>query len=417
MPTILPAASTHRRQVEQCLQEVLAAFHYHEIRPPLIEKTALFARSIGQSTQLVEKEMYSFADRNHVSLSLRPEATAGIARACIEHRLLTEQRLWHLGPMFRYERPQSGRTRQFDQLDVEVIGAAQPAFDAELIWLGACFWQALQLPNPPELHINALGNEEARRKYSAALSSFLANHKNQLDDDSVTRLEKNPLRILDSKVPETRALLAEAPNIRDYWDDDTRRHINTTCELLEALGLDYRLNPLLVRGLDYYDKLVFEWISADLGAQDAVCAGGRYDQLISQLGGGSAPASGFALGMERLFLLLQKATDPSNGKLDLFLIGLSGAEDLLRLRQRLLGALPHLRVECSFAAASLKSQLKKADKKKARFVLILGDEELAKQSFLLRDMEKSTQAQLSWEALCAQLPSADHHKNDDLPVK
>jgi len=408
MPSILPSVSGYRRQIEHRLQEILAGFHYLEIRPPLIEKTALFTRSIGQNTQLVQKEMYSFSDRNNVSLSLRPEATAGIARACLEHRLLTEQRLWHLGPMFRYERPQSGRTRQFDQLDVEVIGAADPAFDAELIWLGACFWQALQLPNPPQLHINALGDTETRRQYNAALFSFLHNNKDQLDDDSLAKLDKNPLRILDSKIPQTRKLLAEAPRLEDYWDPATRQHLHRTCELLETLGIEYRLNPLLVRGLDYYDKLVFEWLSSDLGAQDAVCAGGRYDQLIAQLGGEQVPASGFALGMERLLLLLEKAAQ--NPQLDLFLIGLSRIEDILILRQKLLAAIPHLTVECSFASTSLKSQLKRANKKNARFALIVGEEELVQQSFLLRNMRESTQAQLSWDELCHQLDSLDNKK-------
>lgn len=414
MPSILPSNSGYRRQVEHQLQQILAAFHYLEIRPPLIEKTALFTHSLGQSTQLVQKEMYSFPDRNDVSLSLRPEATAGIARTCLEHQLLTEQRLWHLGPMFRYERPQSGRTRQFDQLDVEIIGAADPAFDAELIWLGACFWQALELPNPPQLHINALGNTETRQEYNDALCSFLRNNKDQLDDESQARLANNPLRILDSKIPQTRKLLAAAPQLKDYWDDATRQHLNRTCELLETLGIEYQLNPLLVRGLDYYDKLVFEWLSSDLGAQDAVCAGGRYDQLIAQLGGKQVPASGFALGMERLFLLLEKV--PQTSQLDLFLIGLCTTEDLLRLRQKLLAAIPHLSVEYSFASSSLKSQLKRADKKNARFALIIGEEELAQQSYLLRDMKQSSQTQLSWDELCHRLESLDN-KNDYLPVK
>ena len=408
MPSILPSVSGYRRQIEQRLQAVLAAFHYLEIRPPVIEKTALFTHSIGQSTQLVQKEMYSFPDRNNVSLSLRPEATAGIARVCLEHRLLAEQRLWHLGPMFRYERPQSGRTRQFDQLDVEIIGAADPAFDAELIWLGACFWQALELPNPPELQINALGNQDARRQYNAALASFLDDNKDRLDEESRARLAKNPLRILDSKVPQTRELLEGAPQLKDYWDEATHQHLNRICELLETLGIEYQLNPLLVRGLDYYDKLVFEWLSSDLGAQDAVCAGGRYDQLIAQLGGKQVAASGFALGMERLFLLLAEAAQ--NPPLDLFLIGLNRTEDLLALRQRLLAAVPHLTVECSFASTSLKSQLKKADKKKARFALIVGEEELAQESFLLRDMRQSSQAQLSWDELCQRLDALANKK-------
>ena len=406
MPAILPIESNKRRQVEDRLKEVIRRFNYVELRPPLLERTELFARSIGASTQLVEKEMYTFLDRNDVSVTVRPEATAGMVRACIEHNLLRqgEQRLWYLGPMFRYERPQSGRMRQFDQLDVEVIGAAAPSFDAELIWMTSCFWQALNLPSPPVLHINALGNAKTRADYNTALSAFLSRHKSRLDEDSLRRLDKNPLRILDSKVPQTRSLVKTAPHLSDYWDEETRSHLEKTCELLDQLGIMYKRNPLLVRGLDYYDKLVFEWMSDDLGAQNTLCAGGRYDNLIEQLGGGSVAASGFALGMERLMLLLEKtASIAEETQPDLFLICSTGSSDALKIRHRLMDAFPNLRVECPFSTSSLKSQLRKANRKKARFALIVGEKEISQDHFLLRDMEASRQETMNWKTLCQAL--------------
>ena len=411
MPTLLPAASGRRQFVEKTCQHVLRAFAYKEMRPPLIEKTSLFARTIGEATEIVEKEMYSFADRNQVSLSLRPEATAGMVRACLENGLLQEglQRLWCLGPMFRYERPQSGRTRQFDQLDVEIIGTTagdftDTALDAELVWISACFWEALRLSPLPRLHINALGNQEARTAYNKALRAFFRSRQDELDEDSRRRLDKNPLRILDSKEAKVRLLVKQAPSIKDYWDDETRAHLTQTCALLDALEIKYVLDPLLVRGLDYYDKLVFEWISTELGAQNTVCAGGRYDRLSEQLGGKPAPASGFALGMERLMLLLpEEAPVAGLQQSHLFLIGLCATTDLLKIRRRLYHALPFLRVECHFSARGLKSQLKKAAKRGSPLVLIVGEEEIAQEKFSLRNMTQGKQEQLSWGELCDRL--------------
>lgn len=413
MPVILPAESGRRQHIEKTLLGIVAHFAYREIRLPLIERTELFARSIGETTEILEKEMYSFADRNRNSLSLRPEATAGMVRACLEYGLLQDglHRLWSLGPMFRYERPQSGRARQFDQLDVEAIGTVDPdsttaALDAELIWMNACFWQTLELPSPLHLQINALGNEEARRNYNRALRSFLARHQTQLDEDSRRRLNNNPLRILDSKVPATRALLANAPAIADYWDEATRQHLTTTCQLLNELDISYEVNPLLVRGLDYYDKLVFEWNSADLGAQNTVCAGGRYDRLIEQLGGKPTPASGFAVGMERLLLILSQSLPAQDGQQpQLFFIGLCDTAKLLRIRQQLRQALPSLRIECNFSSTSLKSQLRRAHKSAAQYVLIVGEEEIAQKKFLLRNMANSSQVHLNWQELRQHLES------------
>ncbi len=305
MNDILPDETPHWRRLEQTVSQLLASYGYGEIRLPVVEQTELFKRSIGEVTDIVEKEMYTFDDRNGDSLTLRPEGTAGCVRAAIQQGLLTvPQRLWYAGPMFRYERPQKGRQRQFHQIGVEAFGIASADMDAELILLCARLWRQLGLADSVELQINSIGSSAARRAYRAALVDYLSAHADALDEDSQRRLHSNPLRILDSKNPRTQALLDAAPALADYLDDEARDDFERLCELLQAAGLAYVVNPRLVRGLDYYNKTVFEWVTERLGAQGTVCAGGRYDGLVEQLGGKSTPAVGFAMGMERLVLLM-----------------------------------------------------------------------------------------------------------------
>jgi len=307
MNDILPDATPVWQYLETTVKDVVAAYGYSEIRMPLVEQTDLFKRSIGEVTDIVEKEMYTFRDRNDESLTLRPEGTASCVRAGEEHGLLYNQtqRLWYTGPMFRYEKPQKGRYRQFHQIGVETFGMASADIDAEVIMLSARLWKKLGILDAVTLQLNSLGSNEARAEYRAALVDYLEARKDQLDEDSVRRLESNPLRILDSKDEKTQALLDQAPVLSDYLDDESRSHFSELCSMLDAAGIRYELNPRLVRGLDYYCKTVFEWVTDKLGAQGTVCAGGRYDGLVKQLGGRPTPAVGFAMGIERLILLLE----------------------------------------------------------------------------------------------------------------
>lgn len=378
MNDLLPEVLETWQRVEQTARELLLAYGYREIRVPLVERTELFSRSIGQTTDIVSKEMYSFEDRNGESLSLRPEATAGIVRAGIEHGFLHNQvqRLWHAGPMFRHERPQKGRYRQFHQIDVEAFGMAGPEIDAELILLGARLWRALGISDL-RLEINSLGTPEARTRYRQGLVRYLEERRAELDEDSVRRLDTNPLRILDSKDSGTRAVLAEAPSLLDHLDEPSQRHFQRLQAYLRERGLSYTVNPQLVRGLDYYTHTVFEWTTERLGAQGAVCGGGRYDGLIEQLGGRPAPASGFAIGMERLVeLLLQAASAPTGAGLDAYLTVVGDGREIslaLGLAEQLRDA--GLRVECDCGGGSLKSQMRRADRSGARFALLLGEAE------------------------------------------
>ena len=306
MHDILPDQTPHWQLLEQTVSRVLSGYGYGEIRLPVVEKTELFSRSIGEVTDIVEREMYSFEDRNGDSLTLRPEGTAGCVRAAIQQGLLgVPQRLWYMGPMFRYERPQKGRQRQFQQVGAEAFGIAGPEMEAEHIVLCARLWRELGLAHNVELQLNSLGNAEARRNYRDALVGYLESHLEALDEDSQRRLRTNPLRILDSKVPDTRQILDEAPLMADFLDDESRADFDRLRELLEAAGVPYVVNNRLVRGLDYYNKTVYEWVTERLGAQGTICGGGRYDGLVEQLGGKSTPAVGFAMGMERLVLMLQ----------------------------------------------------------------------------------------------------------------
>jgi histidyl-tRNA synthetase len=378
MNDITPQDTPYWQQLENTIRQVLASYGYQEIRFPIVEKTALFKRSIGEVTDIVEKEMYTFSDRNGDSLTLRPEGTAACVRASIQHGLLhnQQQRLWYMGPMFRHERPQKGRYRQFHQVGVETFGMSGPDVDAELIMMTARFWQQLGLEGL-ELQLNSLGTQESRAAYRIQLVAFFEEHIDVLDDDSRRRLGSNPLRILDSKNPALAELIAAAPKLDEYLDDESRQHFVTLCGLLDDAGIAYRVNPCLVRGLDYYSRTVFEWVTDKLGAQGTVCAGGRFDGLVEQLGGKPVAAAGFAMGLERLLELVREQLTPANmPHVYLIVAGEKAQTKGLLLAEMLRNALPDLRVMTHCGGGSLKSQFKKADKSAAQLALILGDEEV-----------------------------------------
>lgn len=364
MNDLLPDQLTRWRRLESAARHALAAYGYREIRFPLVEKTELFARSIGDVTDIVEKEMYSFEDKSGERLTLRPEGTAGCVRAGIEHGLLHNQvqRLWYLGPMFRHERPQKGRYRQFHQIGVEAFGLAAPELDAELILLSARLWRALNLSGLT-LEINSLGSPAARAAYREKLVTYFRAHVDRLDADSLRRLEKNPLRILDSKNPALAEVVSKAPNLQENLDEESRAHFARVLAVLDAQGVVYRINPRLVRGLDYYTRTVFEWTTDRLGSQSAVCAGGRYDGLVEHLGGRATPAAGFAFGLERLVELLELQNDPGESEpVDVYLLAHEAGTlpETLLLAEKLRDL--SLRVETDVSLGSLKSQLKRADK-------------------------------------------------------
>ena len=380
MHDILPDQSTRWQYVEQCFREVLSAYGYSEIRLPVVEKTELFKRSIGEVTDIVEKEMYTFDDRNGDSLTLRPEGTAGCLRASLEHGLLHNQahRLWYYGPMFRHERPQKGRYRQFYQLGVEAYGMAGSDCDAELILLTARLWQKLGIKNKVELQLNTLGTPAERSQYRGKLVEYFERHLQQLDPDSLRRLHTNPLRILDSKHPEMAAVIAEAPDLMDYLGADSKAHFQGLTDLLGAAGIRYRVNSRLVRGLDYYCHTVFEWVTDELGAQGTICAGGRYDGLIAQLGGRDNYATGFAMGMERILALLETLPEaPMTPAVDAYMIRVGEAAERMGMcfAETLRDELPALKLQVNCSGGSFKSQFKKADKSGAEFALIIGDDE------------------------------------------
>ncbi|KUJ71439.1 histidine--tRNA ligase [Thiomicrospira sp. WB1] len=383
---------------------ILRQYGYESISLPAVEKTALFARSIGEVTDIVEKEMYTFEDRNGDSLSLRPEGTAGCVRAVIQNGLVHNQiqKLFYTGPMFRHERPQKGRYRQFHQLGVEVFGLETPDADAELIAMTARLWEKLGL-NGLTLQLNSLGSQAARAAYRDLLVDYFQSHAEQLDEDSQRRLHSNPMRILDSKNPEMMDLIAGAPKLSDHLDDASREHFEALLAYLDDLGIDYELNPNLVRGLDYYNRTVFEWVTQDLGAQGTVCAGGRYDGLVEQIGGRATPAVGFALGVERLMVLLQeKACVPPKINADLYLIlaGDLAKRPGLVMAERIREALPQLKVQMHCGGGSFKSQFKKADKSGAKMALILGEEEIAQEQVAIKFLrEAREQETISWERL------------------
>ncbi|MDH3978945.1 MAG: histidine--tRNA ligase [Gammaproteobacteria bacterium] len=390
MNDILPGASSAWQHLESVLREVVHAYGYTEMRLPLLEKTELFKRSIGEVTDIVEKEMYTFEDRNGDSLTLRPEGTAGCVRACMEHGLLHNQvqRLWYGGPMFRHERPQKGRYRQFHQLGVESFGMAGPDIDAEMIFMTARMWQRLGLEHTT-LQVNSLGTPQARSSYRAALVEYLKGRYDELDEDSRRRLESNPLRILDSKNPALQVVVEAAPVLPDYLDEESREHFAGLLALLDAAGIDYEVNPRLVRGLDYYSRTVFEWVTDQLGAQGTICAGGRYDGLVEYLGGRPTPAFGFAVGLERLLALLQESgVEFPDGcpHLYLVLVGEQGRLRGLVFADELRDALPGLRVQCNCDGGSFKSQFKRADRSGAEYALVLGDDEVEQQTATLKPL-------------------------------
>lgn len=380
MHDIVPADMACWHFLEAELRQAMAAYGYEEIRTPLVEKTDLFKRAIGDATDVVEKEMYSFEDRGGDHLSLRPEGTASVVRAALQHGLLYGgvQRLWYAGPMFRRERPQRGRTRQFHQLGVEAFGAQGPDIDAEIIALGTSLWRKLGIPDV-RLEINSLGTADERARFREAFRGFLEGRKDQLDEDSLRRLDRNPLRILDSKNPAVQAALDGAPRLPDYLGDESRAHFDGLLDLLQALGVDYTLNPRLVRGLDYYCHSVFEWVSNDLGAQGTICAGGRYDGLIEIQGGRPCPGVGFAMGLERIIELIRQARecDAYAPHAYLVLAGEAAERTGLALAERLRSELPGLRLVSNVGGGSFKAQFKRADKSGARVALVLGDDEVS----------------------------------------
>lgn len=402
MVDILPEDSPIWQRMEQIALDVLARYGYREIRLPVIESTHLFARSIGEVTDIIEKEMYSFDDRNGESMSLRPEGTAGCVRAAVQHNLIaTPQRLWYTGPMFRYERPQKGRQRQFHQLGVEAFGVATPDQDAELLLLSAALWRELGVSDLLTLELNSIGSPEARATYRQALVEYLSAHRDALDEDSQRRLESNPLRILDSKNEGTQALLANAPVMADYLDAESKDDFARLCELLTAAGVPFTLNNRLVRGLDYYNKTVFEWTTIALGAQGTVCGGGRYDGLVAQFGGRDTPAAGFAIGLERLVLLLQQG-EMAAETVDLYVVLADDAalQHALPHIENLRQALPDCAIQMNLGGGSFKAQFKRADKSGAAWALVYGQTEVAEGQVTLKPLRSDgTQQTVAQEQL------------------
>lgn len=401
MNDILPEQTALWRYFEQTVADVLDNYGYRQIRMPIVEFTELFRRSIGEVTDIVEKEMYTFADRNGDSLTLRPEGTASCVRAVMEHSLASGgqvQKLWYSGPMFRHERPQKGRYRQFHQIGVEAFNLPGPDVDAELIVLSWRLWKALGIADSVTLELNSLGTAQARAVYRQALVEYLQARFEQLDEDSQRRVATNPLRVLDSKNPDTQALLLDAPKLEDYLDNESREHFAGVRARLDAAGVPYVLNNRLVRGLDYYSKTVFEWVTDKLGAQGTVCAGGRYDGLVEQMGGRPTPGVGFAMGIERLILMLEtlgKVPEHLQQQVDLYFCAFGEASELAALQwaERIRDALPQVRLQVNAGGGGFKSQFKKADKSSALYALILGDNELQAQQISIKPLRNEDEQQ------------------------
>lgn len=394
MNDLLPIDSHKWQKVEQIVRNTLKSYGYSEIRFPILERTELFKRSIGEVTDIVEKEMYSFKDRNDESLTLRPEGTAGCVRASIQNSLLNAGpvRLWYSGPMFRYERPQKGRMRQFHQFGVECFGMAGPDIDAEVIAMTAALWRNLGIADAVSLEINSLGTSESRKAHKAALVEYFEAHKSELDEDSLRRLSSNPLRILDSKNPTMQSLLEAAPRLTDFMDQESQSHFSKLCELLDQLGINYSVNHRLVRGLDYYSKTVFEWVTDALGAQGTVCGGGRYDGLVPQLGGPETPALGFGLGIERLMLLVEEVNPAllDQQSIDLFVIAAENEiSEALKLAEQIRLAEPVLSIAVNCGGGSFKSQFKKADRSGAKIALVIGEDEVKHHQVTLKYLRES----------------------------
>ncbi len=387
---LLPAATPAWQHLERITREVFASYGYEEFRVPIIEQTQLFKRSIGDFTDIVEKEMFSFVDQGEDHITLRPEATAGIVRAVISNGMLRDGRLrlWCMGPMFRRERPQAGRFRQFHQIDAEAFGFAGPDIDAEIILLSARILRRLGLTDV-KLLVNSLGTPEARAGYRGQLAAYFGAHGDQLDEDSKRRLQGNPLRILDSKHPQMQRLIAEAPVMLDSLDGESREHFDALCALLRNAGIEYHVAPRLVRGLDYYSRTVFEWVSDGLGAQSSVCAGGRYDGLVAQLGGAPTPGIGWAMGQERIVMLLQKLGLTGSVELPQLYMVVAGAgaePQAFKLAESLRDAWPQLRLQYNLGGGNFKSQFKRADKSGAAYALVLGEDEMARGVVAIKDL-------------------------------
>lgn len=401
MHDILPEQSAAWQYLETTVRNLLARYSYREIRTPILEVTELFQRAVGEVTDIVEKEMYTFEDRNGDILSLRPEGTASCVRAGIEHGLFynQQQRIWYTGPMFRREKPQKGRYRQFHQVGVETFGIYGPDIDAELIALSARLWQELGLKNV-RLELNSLGTPASRTVYREKLIEYFSAHLDQLDEEAKQRLHTNPLRILDTKHPLTRPIADAAPSLHDYLDAESKQHFEQLCKLLDEMGIQYVINPRLVRGLDYYTRTVFEWITEELGSQGTICAGGRYDGLVSQMGGQETPACGFAMGMERLLELMQvqeQALNAAAPDVYMILAGEAAIQTGMVVAEKLRTDLPKLKLQVNTGGGSLKAQMKRADKSGARYALILGDHELAMGEIAFKHMQNADATQVSFK--------------------
>ncbi|WP_194437933.1 histidine--tRNA ligase [Vibrio fluminensis] len=408
MNDCLPTQSPLWQKLENTVKNVISAYGYNEMRMPIVEMTHLFSRAIGEVTDVVEKEMYTFEDRNGDSLTLRPEGTAGCVRAGIENGLLynQEQRVWYMGPMFRHERPQKGRYRQFHQCGVEVFGLNGPDVDAELIMMTARLWRELGIDKHVRLELNSIGSLEARANYREALIAFLEQHMDVLDEDCKRRMHTNPLRVLDTKNPDVQAILGDAPRLSEYLDEESKQHFAGLCELLDAAGIEYTVNERLVRGLDYYNRTVFEWITESLGSQGTVCGGGRYDGLVEQLGGKATPAVGFAMGLERLVLMLEtlELTDVRRS-VDVYMVTAGEGTMMagMKLAEQLREQVPGLRVMNHFGGGNFKKQFKRADKVGAVVALVLGENEVADNSVVLKDLVGGTQETYSQADAIAKL--------------
>ncbi len=404
MHDILPAQSASWQHLEATIRTLFNSYGYHELRTPIIESTELFSRGIGEVTDIVEKEMYTFADRNGDSLSMRPEGTASCVRAGIQHGLLhnQQQRIWYTGPMFRHERPQKGRYRQFYQAGLETYGISTPDIDAEVIAIGARLWKRLGLKNI-QLQLNTLGSDEARQKYRDILIEYFSAHHDQLDEDSQRRLHKNPLRILDSKNPDLKNIVEAAPSLMDYLDDESKEHFEGVKTRLDSLGIDYYINPRLVRGIDYYNRTVFEWVTEELGAQGTVCAGGRYDGLVKRLGGRATPACGFGIGLERLILLMEAQAIQTPALHPHVYLMMAGAEAQIagvKLAESLRDTHPALNLQSNVSAGSFKAQIKRADKSGADYAFILGESEVSESTITIKSLRNNEeQTTISQESL------------------
>ncbi|RTZ15298.1 histidine--tRNA ligase [Vibrio aquaticus] len=408
MNDCLPTQSPLWQKLENAVKSTVSAYGYNEVRMPIVEETNLFSRAVGEETDVVSKEMYTFDDRNGDSLTLRPEGTAGCVRACIQNSLINrdEQRLWYMGPMFRHERPQKGRYRQFHQCGVEVFGLNGPDVDAELIMMTARLWRELGINEHVRLELNSIGSQEDRADYRTALVAFLEQHIDVLDEDCKRRMHTNPLRVLDTKNPDVQAILGDAPRLSDYLGEESKAHFAGLCELLDAAGIEYTVNERLVRGLDYYNRTVFEWITESLGAQGTVCGGGRYDGLVEQLGGQATPAVGFAMGLERLVLMLEtlELTDVRRS-VDVYMVTAGEGTMMagMKLAESLRAQVPGLRVMSHFGGGNFKKQFKRADKVGAAVALVLGENEVADNTVVLKDLIGGTQETLSQADAIAKL--------------